>query len=285
MVKKTLKIIWDEFVYGGHLLSLGAVAIALTTIVLLREEIKWSLLIIVYLGAHLIYLCDRYRGLQKDFLTNPERTFHIKKYFKWLPLIICLCIILFFALLIYHGDTKILFFAIFILIGALFSSQFLKGVTKKVVAFKDFYTAFFWALLIIFTGVYYSYSILNPSLLLFFVFAFLVLFLNINFCDIKDIESDRKEKLLTLAVVLGKDKLLKILSVIVLLAAIPILFGVYFNILPESFLMLLLVIPYTFYFLKKAKDKKANFAYLTNVIVYGEYILWLFFVLLGEILL
>jgi len=50
-------------------------------------------------------------------------------------------------------------------------------------------------------------------------------------------------------------------------------------------LMLLLVIPSTFYLLKKAKDKKTNFTYLTNVIVYGEYILWLFFVLLGEILL
>mgnify|MGYP001562821980 CR=1 FL=1 len=72
VIEKILKTIWKEFVYGGHLLSLGAASIVFTSAILLEIKITWDCLLVVYLGAQIIYLYNRYKEFKKDSLTNPE---------------------------------------------------------------------------------------------------------------------------------------------------------------------------------------------------------------------
>lgn len=55
-IEKILKFIWNEFIYGGHLPSLGAAAIVLFSGILLNIKITWDCLLITYFIFYLIYL-------------------------------------------------------------------------------------------------------------------------------------------------------------------------------------------------------------------------------------
>ncbi len=281
IIEKILKSIWKEFIYGGHLLSLGAVSVVFTSAVLLGIKITWDFLIIVYLGTQSVYLYNRYKEYKIDFITNPERTEHIKKYVKMIPLIIFFFFLIILSILVYYKNFSGLFFGSFLLIMGLLYSQVFKGFTRKIIGFKNFFVSLMWALLVIFLAVYYS-SPLNWALFLVFTFVFLRWVVNTSFFDIKDMESDQKEGLLTLANVLGQKRLINILSLIAGLAVIPMVFGFYLGLFPKFSLMLLFTIPYTFYFFKKSQDNKTNIAFLYNVIVDGEFILWPFFILIGK---
>jgi len=283
-IKKILKSIWDEFVYGGHLLSLGAVSVVFTASFLLNIKITWDFLLIVYLGTESVYLYNRYKEFRTDFLTNPERTEYIKKYIKIIPLIIFFFSLIISLILIYHKNFSALFFAVFLLIIGLLYSEIFKGFTQKIVGFKSFFVSLMWALLVIFLAIYYSLS-LGLILFLIFVFIFLKCFVITSFFDIKDTEGDRKEGLLTLVNVLGQKKLVDILNLTTVLAVIPIILGFHLKLFPQSSIMLLFTIPYSFYYLKKSQNKKINTSFLYNVIVDGEPILWLFLILIGELFL
>ncbi len=76
--------------------------------------------------------------------------------------------------------------------------------------------------------------------------------------------------------------MLQLLSVIAILAILPLIIGVYSKTLPISSLMLFLTIPYTFFYFKQLEKKDISPSFLYNVIVDGEFILWPFFVLLGN---
>lgn len=284
MITKFLKSIWNEFVYGGHLLSLGAASIVFTSAILLGIKITWDCLLVVYLGAQIIYLYNRYKEFQKDSLTNPERTKHIKKYIKYTPLIIFCFIVILVGILIYFNKIVSLFFGLIMLFLGLFYSISLKNLTKKIIAFKTIFVSLMWALLVIFLAIYYSFP-LNLAVVLVFVFIFLRLFINTNFFDIKDIESDKKEGLLTTPIVLGQKKLINMLSVVSVLSIIPIGIGLYYKLFPTFSIMLLFTIFYTFLYFQKIKNKNFNTDFLFSVWVDGEYLLWSVFILIGKFIL
>lgn len=278
-----LKSIWNEFVYGGHLLSLGALSIVFTSAILLKIKITWDCLFIVYLGMQSAYLYNRYKDYKKDYLTNPERTKHFEKYVSKIPIIIGIFILIIILMLFYFSTPKILFFGLFLLLMSLLYSKIFKNFTKKIVGFKGFYVSLMWASLVLFLVIYYSFS-LQLSVLLIFIFIFSRLFINIFFFDIKDIESDKKEKLLTLAVVWGEKKLIKFLNILNIFSILPIILGIYFNLFPFYSIILIITIFYIFYYFKKVNDLEFKQGFLYNVIIDGEYILWSFFILLSKFL-
>ena len=283
-LKKILNSIWNEFVYGGHLISLGAASIVFTSAILLDIKITWDCLLVVYLGTESVYLYNRFKEYKVDFLTNPERTEHIKKYVKYYPFIIFLMTFSAIVIVVYFNKISALIFGLLLFFGGLLYSKFLKKITKKIVAFKSFFVSLLWTLLVIFLSLYYSH-VPNLPLFLILIFVYIEVFVNTSFYDIKDIGSDKKEGLLTLPIVLGQKKMLYGLNVITILAALPILFGFYSNLFPQSSLMLLLTIPYTLYYFQKSKNPKTSPNFLYNIIVDGEFILWSIFILLGEFLL
>ena len=280
-LKKILNSIWNEFVYGGHLISLGAASIVFTSAILLDIKITWDCLLVVYLGTESVYLYNRFKEYKVDFLTNPERTEHIKKYVKYIPFIIFLMTFSAIVFVVYFNKISALTFGLLLLIIGLLYSLFFKKITEKIIAFKSFFISLMWSLLVLFLAIYYSAPI-NLALFLFSVFVFLRFFVSVSFFDIKDIKTDKQEGLKTLAVVLKQSTLWQFLSIIAILAVLPLIIGVYLRILPISSLMLFLTIPYTFFYFKQLENKNISPYFLYNVIVDGEFIFWLFFVLSGN---
>lgn len=283
-IKKIAKLLWDELIYGGHLLSLGAVSAIFTSAILLDIKITWDCLAVVYLGTHSIYLYDRYKELKKDRLTNPERTNHIKKYYNKIPLIIICYIAIFIGILLYFNKIHTSSLALFLLFMGLLYAVFFKKITEKIIGFKNFFVAFMWALLVVFLAIYYSYP-LNLSLLLVLIFVYLRCFIGTNFYDIKDIQADKKEHLLNLSIILKPKTLIRFLNLINILSLFPIIIGVYLKLLPVFSLVLFLIIPLNFYFLKKIENAKKNIAYLSEIAIGTEKIFWSLFILLGKFLL
>lgn len=282
--KKILKSIWNEFVYGGHLLALGAVSIVYTSAVLLNIKITWDFLVITYLGVYTPYLYNRYKEFNKDFLTNPDRTEHIKNYVKYIPLIITFFLIIILGIFLYFNKTGALLFAIFLLFLSFSYSVLFKGFSKKIIGFKNFYISLSWALLSVLLVIYYSFS-LNLALFLILIFVFLRFFLSTIFFDIKDVESDKKEGLLTLPVVLKRKGLINVLSVMNIITITPMIIGFFLKIFPLYSLILLFVVFYSFYYFYKLTKDKVNTNFLYYVIVDGEFVLWTPIILLGKILL
>lgn len=283
-LKKILNSIWNEFVYGGHLISLGAASIVFTSAILLDIKITWDCLLVVYLGTQSVYLYNHFKEFDKDSLTNPQRSEHIEKYVKYIPLITLFFSLTAIVIVIYFNKILALLFGLLMLFGGLLYSKFLKKFTRRIIGFKDFLISFLWATLVIFLAYYYFFS-WNFALILMVLFIFLRLFLNTNFFDMKDVESDIKEGLLTLPVILGKKTLIKFLTIINMLSMIPIIFGVFLDILPNFSLILLLTIPYSFYYLKQTSKESVDLRFLSYVLVDGEYLLWSIFILLGKNLL
>jgi len=278
-IREILRIIWNEFIYGGHLISLGAIGIVLTSAILLNIKITLDSLIILYLFTYNSILYNRYKEQKLDFLTNPERTNNLKKNFRSINLIVFLSIITSIGILVYLKKFNVLIFIIFLTLLTFLYTKYLKKITKNLIAFKNIYFSFVTSLLLIFLFLYYSYPLLNLPLLFIFIFIFLRMFTNTVFLDIKDIKSDEKENLLTLPILLNQEKLLLFLKIITIFSISPIIIAVYFKLIPFFSLALIFIIPYTFYYLKKS-IKKDNF-YLVNYILADlEFLLWPIFILI-----
>jgi len=282
-VKKLSKLIWNELIYGGHLISLGGVGIIISSAILLNIKISWDFLLIIYLATYTFLLYNRFKESKTDFITNPRRTNYLKKYYQYIQIIIVCYILLYTLILFFYSNVLAFFFGFFLFLIGVFYTQFLKRITSKIVAFKNIIFSLLAALLPIFLAIYYFHS-LNFAIFLVCIFIFLRLFVNTVFLDIKDIGSDEVENLLTLPILLNKKMLFIILYFISILAISPIILGIYLQIFPLFSLVLLFTIPYTFYYLKKIDDKKINFIFLNYILVDTEFLLWPIFIFAGKLL-
>ena len=280
-IKKITKFLWDEFIYGGHLLSLGASGILCFSAIILNQKNSIPLLILGYLLFQIIYSYNHFKELKKDILTNLERTHYLQKYKKYFLIIFGLYWVFFFTCLFYINNLAVILLSLFIVFGGLLYTVSLKNFTKKIIEFKTFYVAFFWALLPLLAGFYYS-TPFNLLLFLLFSFVFLRLLVSTFFFDLKDIESDKKENLKTLPILFGKNKTLNFLHIINILSFIPIIIGVYANLFPLFSLSILIFYFYSFYYLEKAKNKIMDIHNLSYIIVDSEYLFWPFILLLSK---
>ncbi len=272
--------IWNEFIYGGHWGSLNALAIVLSITVILKINIKIELLFIVYFGAQCIYNYNHFKEIKGDEVSNPSRVSHLKVYLNYNPMITATYGVVYFSLLIYYGDKPAIFFGGSLLIlGLLFTIKG-KSFSKKIIGFKSFYTSFAWALLLIFITVYYSYPI-NMTVILLFVFIFLRLMINTSFSDIKDLRSDKKEEIVTLAMILKNDHFLYLLHILNFISFIPLLFGLILGIMPTYSLFLLPMFFYSYCYIQKSKNKEFSENSLYDIIVDGEYYYWPLMLILG----
>ncbi|MDH7516926.1 MAG: UbiA family prenyltransferase [Candidatus Thermoplasmatota archaeon] len=275
------RFVIDEFVHGGHLVSLASSAIALSAMLLLNIGIRWEFLLVSYLGTYCIYSYDHYKGIKIDSSNNSTRTNHLIKYYRFIPFILIIYGIAFFSLLIFFGNTISLFFGGLLLLSSLFYTSKVKNMTKKIVGFKNIYTSFSISLLIVFTVVYCSYP-LGWLVFILFAFLFLRLMLDTSFCDIKDMDSDRKLHLLTLPLYFGKQRFLTFLHIINFLSFALIIVSVSLSIVPSYWLFLGIFTIYCFYYIQKVKDPKANFQSLASIAVDGEYLLWPIVLFVGK---
>ncbi|MCK4592350.1 UbiA family prenyltransferase [Candidatus Parcubacteria bacterium] len=284
--RKALKLILNEFIYGGHIQSFGAASVVFVSGILLKIQITWDILFIMYLLFYTPYLYNRFKEIKIDYLTNPQRTKYLKTYIYQAPLIIYFASFTLIGSLIYFSNFKALIFGLLLLIFGIFYTVFFKKVTKKIYVFKNIYVSIFFALLPFFLVVYYSFpltSYLMLNILLLSLFIFLKAFLTQIFLDIKDIKSDKKERLRTFPVIMGKEKTFMFLSIFnfIVTITVPIVLSLYLNIFPKSILMLIFTVPFSFYCYNLAKRKN----YFGYIFQSGEFLLWLFLIFIGKIIL
>ena len=198
----------DEFLYSGHLQSLGAAGITyIASISILSKNPSLALLILIYLIFQSIFLYDRYRGIEKDRKTNDARTKHLMKYSASIPAIVIVQLLLVFVILVLLANISTFVFALTILMLGLLYPIYFKGLTKKIYLFKNFYVSGVYASLVFFPLVFYSAGVASPQLLaIYFVFVFIESLINQAALDSKDVASDKSGGLYTLPVLLGKEK-------------------------------------------------------------------------------
>lgn len=281
-IEKILKLIWNELIYGGHLQPLGAASIVFVSGILLKIQITWDVLFVTYILFYPLFLYNRFKEIKMDCLTNSQRTQHIKKYIKFIPIILYLVIFILVISLIYFSNFRALIFGLLVLFFGFLYTIIFKKFTNKIPLFKDLYVASVFALLPFFLLVYYSYFLVSINVLLLSLLIFLESFLMPVFLDIKDIESDKREKLRTLPVMLGKEKTIVFLSIFNLIGTITIMvFIFYLSTLPKSILILLFTVPFDFYCYILVKRQR-RFGYILQG---GKFILWPFLIFLGKIIL
>lgn len=269
-------------IYGGHLPSLGFAGAVLSIAIIVNVNKDWSLLIIAYLISQVIYNYNHLSEVSEDVRTNPERAKHLQKNKKYSTLLFTIYIFFLILLLITVSNFKFLILVVFLLAVGILYTKFFKSFTKKIIGFKNLYVALTWALGGIFLPLlYYSLSF-SLTLFLLFLFIFLRCIVNTVFFDLKDIESDRQSKLLTLPVTLGVHKTLKYLYLVNILSFLPLFIGLLLKIMPFFTFGLIIFYFYSLYYLRKAGDiNLKNLRSLSYVIVDGEYIWWpaiLFFI-------
>jgi len=278
----TKDFIKNEFIHGGHLAALSVSTIALSAILLFNLSIKWDFLLIVYLLTLCVYCYDYHKGLKMETINNQYRSNHLKKYSKCFPIILLFYVTAFITVLLYFGNLGSLIFGGLLLIaGVLYTYKF-KKITRKIIGFKNYYTSFSISSLAIFASIYYGTQVIAWVLLLIFILLFLRLMINTSFCDIKDINVDKKNNLLTLPIVLGKEKLISYLHIINIISIIPIFIGIYLKLLPLFSLFLLATTFYSSYYLLKTKNKTINIQSISSTLVDGEFIIWPFLLILGK---
>lgn len=282
-IKKYLESISKEIIYSGHLFSFGAVSIVYTIAILLNIKITWDCFLIIYLGTHSVYLYNRYKELKEDKKTNPERVLYTEKNIRTIPYIIVIYLIIFIFTLIFFNKTTVLLFTLVLLIFGFLYSLVFKNFTKKLVGFKNFFVSLMWTLLAVVLIIYYNYP-LNLQVLLIALFIILRIFSHEVMSDIKDFEGDREKKLLVFPGIIAKQKLIFFLILISTLSFVPLLIGLRLGLFPNYSTILLLLLPYSYYYLLKLNSEKSTNRFLYDIIIDGEYILWLPLILVGKTL-
>lgn len=247
-------------------------------------KIDLPLLAIAYLIPLIVYSYDYYRDINKDITTNSERASYFTNKSQIYPYIMgSYAVTLAILLVLFSNLMLVSFILILVIVGVLYTVA-LKDFTQKIPAFKNIYTALTWSLAgTFFIPLYYS---LNFSLvyILIFLFVFLKCLPNIIFFDVKDIASDAQAKLKTIPVLLGKEKSLKFLHGLNILAFIPLFIGIYLKIIPLFGASMIVFYFYSLYYLKKAeKVNGKELRMVSYTLADAEFILWPMVLVVGKL--
>jgi 4-hydroxybenzoate polyprenyltransferase len=270
---RLFKFIVIEIIYNGHLQSLGAMGIVyISSVLAFAINPSIILLILVYLVFQFIYFFDRFRDIRKDASTNKERTAHLKAYLNKIPVIMAVILSLVVVGNLIFGNILSLVCSLLVMfLGAMYPVCF-KRLTKKIFMFKNIYVGSVHALLVFYPLIYYHQNPSNPfALYVLFILILIEAILGQIALDTKDILSDKKEKLLTLSVVIGKEKTIKILQILSLISTLTFLYlGFTYNLKSTFYVLLisgLVINQYISYKIKKS-DKKGV------IVAAAKFFLW-----------
>lgn len=270
-VEALLKPMWKEFIYGGHIFAVGAVSVAYMCAILCSIPVTIDFMVVIYLIFYTIYLYDYCQGADKDTLTNSERATYLKNGHKSsrTTIILYVCILAIGVIYSIFSDiTNMLYGFSVLVIGLLYHSHF-KVLTKRVPAFKNVFVSVVWALLILSPFLYYSYPITSTALLL-SAFIFLRMVSIQVFFDIRDVEGDKKEGLLTIPVILG-DKDVPLLKVLNVATTLLLVYGLYYSIIPPIAIMAVFMFFYAHDYIGKARAKEQS----CFILAAAEPMLWI----------
>ena len=271
-IQRTSSILFKEFIYGGHFQSLGAAGIAYVASSILNIQFTWVCFVVVYMIFYPLYLFNRYKEIDLDEATNPDRTHHFRGYVNLMPTILWGVILVVMAIVSIQSNFITLGFTLVLLVFGLLYTVIFKKVTKNIIIFKNLYVSAFFSSLVFFPILYFqepldNYLWLRATNLL--VFVYIKAFVMQVFLDIKDIESDRKEKLLTIPVLVGKEKTVHFLPIFDL--GISLLFSIVFVPMIGTLGWIFALVAPTLVFCYKLVKRNNYYGYVLRS---GEFLSW-----------
>lgn len=250
--------------------SFGAIFELLALAFIVDRPIDLGFFGLVILLISLIYTWDFYREYAKQLTTIQDRFLEILQLALFAGFLFIVWIL---------GDLKIALLSLFLMIIGLLYDPYFKHLTRKFTGFKDFFVITCFEITIILFFILNKVPLIESMLLLSFVVS--RDFINITYCDIKDIPNDSANGLKTIARSLGINKLINLYIVISLISIATIVLGSFYKIIPSYSLFLIIpVLITTILILYSHKTKK----YSPNFVDI-EYFNWLIFVFLGKIIL
>lgn len=197
MFKQILSFIYKEIVFNGHLQSMGAVALAVFSFSIFNHKSPVLPLIILYLSFYTFFLYNRYKEMHLDKDTNKDRFYHLSKIIKQVRPIMHTTLILVIVLTLYTQNKNFIILNFLIIVFGFLYTDYFKKVTRHIYVFKNIYVSLVFALLVVYLSIHAS--IILPTFT--YAIAFLIFFhgMFMQAClDLKDIESDKIQKYLTL---------------------------------------------------------------------------------------
>lgn len=277
-MKRALKKIFDGFVYGGHLLSLGSSGIVLSGAMIMGIKIDFGILAIPYLLSQIVYNVDHYKDKKKDFEANPERSNYLAgKRIKYMLIFYAVALVL--VLMLMANIQTILMILAVMLFGAFYPKQ----LTRKITGFKSLYVSFFWAMSLVYLMLYSNTSF-NWAFCIFVIYVFMRFIISTVFFDFKDIAPDSKDGLKTVPVVLGYDGAVHFINSVNFISTVIIVAAAIFEIIPVYAFSFLILFFYDWYYINFSSNKsEKQLRFISYVMVDGEYILWPLIMLVAKV--
>jgi 4-hydroxybenzoate polyprenyltransferase len=281
-----LRSVYDELVYGGHLLSLGTASIAGTAALMIGVFPSVFLLLMAYLFSNAAYTINRGSEVEQDEVSHPARTAWLKSRRKYLTAIAGAYFLIAYVL----AFLRNLYFFVALLVplglALLYSVGSgplggLKG-TKRLkdrLLVKNLAISLGWSLVPFLVGLYYLS--LPLALLLLCPFIFMRLFVNTVFFDARDVKADTMYGTKTIPAVYG-EKVANLVMIAVDVACFAYIVLISLSGFVPSYSAALAVFPlYSIAYRQLAPHADRNM--IRDLVADGEYLLWMPVILIGKI--
>lgn len=277
-IVKLAGMLWKEIVFGGHLFATGSVSVIMACAMIFMIPISWDILFVSYLLFYAIYLYDYTAGASSDELTNEDRARYFQCKNKSKCIVSIASAILFLVLLTVTNTVITLISLSVLILGLLYGSHF-KKLTKKIPAFKNIFVSFVWSFMALFLFVYYSLPITYGALMLaLFVF---IRMMNIQILfDVRDVEGDIADGLLTIPALFGERTYTSILRLINFISIVFILVCVILGLFPFFTLAIMPMFYYAITYINRVIKSKKN--YSSYVFAACEPIMWALLIFTGR---
>jgi 4-hydroxybenzoate polyprenyltransferase len=216
-----LRAAWSEFLYGGHLQSLGSVAILATVAGVFDAPFPWGLPVAMYAVSYAIFVYNRLLEVSADAATNPSRTAYITSNSPNLWRAFFLSSVLAAGVIIATASSYgAIFLSVLYASGLLYTNMF-KRFTRFVPGFKSWYVALAFAALVFLPFAYVGQKIPFMTLAAFAGWVFWNAATMQILLDVKDARSDAEAGLHTIPLLLGRKRTFRVLAALTILCAVP----------------------------------------------------------------
>ncbi len=203
--RQIIKFFIIEFLYNGHLQSLGSLGVFVFSSLFLEQDVNITELFSIYLVFYLIYFYNRYKENKIDYLTNKARSCHIKILLPYIKPVFFACLSVLAILILYAHNFNFAFWLSMIFLGGILYTDIFKPITKKILIFKNFYVASVFTLLV-FLPLIINNKPIKLTVIILSLFIFWRALKMQIILDLKDIKSDSILRLKTLGVLYGEQK-------------------------------------------------------------------------------
>ena len=273
-----IDLLGKEIIFGGHLFATGSVSVIMACATVFIVPLSWDILLVSYLLFYVIYLYDYVEGASSDELTNAGRSRYIQCKGKNKCKIAAASFILVISMIIFSNSLTTLAGLCILAMGLLYGNCF-KKLTKRIPAFKNIFVSFVWAFMALFVFFYYDLPVTYGVIMLALFIFIRMMNIQILF-DVRDVEGDRVEGLLTVPALLGNRNCPYILRSINLLSVIFVFMCVHEGLLPFFALAVIPVFYYASgYIGQVAESRKDHSSYLLAAC---EPIMWSVLIMAGK---